>query len=53
MRTIFQKLKKRLTNAPVLVLPIDDADFTVNCDASRIDLGVILTQNGRLIAYAY
>ncbi|KAL5540979.1 hypothetical protein UlMin_043776 [Ulmus minor] len=33
----FQDLKKRLTSAPILVLPTDVTDFTVYCDASRID----------------
>ncbi|KAL5579236.1 hypothetical protein UlMin_011678 [Ulmus minor] len=30
----FQELKRRLTSAPILVLPTNDADFTVYCDAS-------------------
>ncbi|KAL5565984.1 hypothetical protein UlMin_029148 [Ulmus minor] len=49
----FQELKKRLTSAPILVLPTSDTDFTVYCDASRIGLGAVLMQNGRVIAYAY
>ncbi|KAL5557731.1 hypothetical protein UlMin_033942 [Ulmus minor] len=32
----FQELKRRLTSAPILVLPTDDTDFTVYCDASKI-----------------
>ncbi|KAL5579150.1 hypothetical protein UlMin_011592 [Ulmus minor] len=48
----FQELKKRLTSAPILVLPTDVTDFTVYCDASRIGLGAVLMQNGRVIAYA-
>ena len=48
----FQELKKRLTSAPVLVLPTDDANFTVYCDASKIGLGAVLMQNGKVIAYA-
>ncbi|MBN2228639.1 MAG: DDE-type integrase/transposase/recombinase, partial [Candidatus Thorarchaeota archaeon] len=47
-----QELKRRLTSAPILVLPTDDTDFTVYCDASRIGLGAVLMQNGRVIAYA-
>ncbi|KAL5566128.1 hypothetical protein UlMin_029292 [Ulmus minor] len=35
----FQELKRRLTSAPILVLPTDDMDFTVYCDASKIGLG--------------
>ncbi|KAL5573488.1 hypothetical protein UlMin_023085 [Ulmus minor] len=38
----FQELKKRLTSAPILVLPTDDTDFTVFCDASRFGLGAVL-----------
>ncbi|KAL5564136.1 hypothetical protein UlMin_027300 [Ulmus minor] len=48
----FQELKERLTSAPILVLPTDVTDFTVYCDASRIGLGAVLMQNGRVIAYA-
>ncbi|KAL5581546.1 hypothetical protein UlMin_013988 [Ulmus minor] len=48
----FQELKERLTSAPILVLPTNVTDFTVYCDASRIGLGAVLMQNGRVIAYA-
>ena len=48
----FQELKRRLTSAPILVLPTDDMDFTVYCDASKIGLGAVLMQNGKVIAYA-
>ena len=48
----FQELKRRLTSAPILVLPTDDMDFTIYCDASKIGLGAVLMQNGRVIAYA-
>ena len=43
----FQELKKRLTSAPILVLPTDDAYFTVYCDASKIGLGTVLMQKGK------
>ena len=48
----FQELKRRLTSAPILVLPTDDTDFTVYCDASKISLEAMLIQNGRVIAYS-
>ncbi|XP_043811986.1 uncharacterized protein LOC122723547, partial [Manihot esculenta] len=48
----FAELKRRLTSAPVLALPISDEDFTVFCDASRVGLGCVLMQNNRVIAYA-
>ncbi|KAL5576693.1 hypothetical protein UlMin_018392 [Ulmus minor] len=48
----FQELKRRLTSAHILVLPTYDAYFTVYCDASKIGLGAVLMQNGKVIAYA-
>ncbi|XP_070033007.1 uncharacterized protein [Nicotiana tomentosiformis] len=36
----------------VLVLPIDLGSYMVYCDASRIGLGAVLMQDGRVIAYA-
>ena len=38
----FEELKKRLTTAPVLALPVSNEDFTVFCDASRVGLGCVL-----------
>jgi len=48
----FQKLKMCLTTAPILSLPSGSGGFTVFCDASRVGLGCVLMQNGRVIAYA-
>nr|XP_025669964.1 uncharacterized protein LOC112769693 [Arachis hypogaea] len=48
----FQMLKACLTSAPVLVLPFGSGGFSVFCDASRIGLGCVLIQHGRVIAYA-
>ncbi|XP_052113917.1 uncharacterized protein LOC110278045 [Arachis duranensis] len=48
----FQTLKACLTSAPVLVLPSGSGGFSVFCDASRIGLGCVLMQHGRVIAYA-
>ena len=44
--------KDLLTLAPVLTLPSGDEGFTVYCDASRVGLGCVLMQNGRVVAYA-
>jgi hypothetical protein len=52
VREVFCELKKRLTTAPVLVLPDIHKDFTIYCDASRQGLGCVLMQEGRVIAYA-
>ncbi|GKF47091.1 putative reverse transcriptase domain-containing protein [Tanacetum coccineum] len=48
----FQTLKNKLCNAPVLALPNGPEDFVVYYDASRIGLGCVLMQRGKVIAYA-
>lgn len=48
----FQNLKKRLVSAPILVLPDLLENFQVYCDASRLGLGCVLMQGGRVVAYA-
>ena len=48
----FQELKDRLTSAPVLTLPKSGENYTVYCDASRVGLGCVLMQAGKVIAYA-
>ena len=48
----FQKLKDCLTSAPVLALPSGTGGYTVYCDASRVGLGCVLMQHGKVIAYA-
>ncbi|WMV32659.1 hypothetical protein MTR67_026044, partial [Solanum verrucosum] len=47
----FQQLKKRLTTAPILTLPDGNEGYVVYCDASRIGLGYVLMQHGKVIAY--
>jgi len=47
----FQELKKRLTEAPLLVLPDFTKTFEVECDASGIGIGGVLMQDGKPIAY--
>ena len=48
----FEKPKEMLMSAPVVALSASDGGFTVSCDASRVGLGCVLMQNGRVIAYA-
>ena len=48
----FQLLKDLLTITLVLTLPSGEEGFTVYCDASRVGLGCVLMQNGRVVAYA-
>jgi hypothetical protein len=44
----FEELKKRLTTAPVLVLPDLNKPFSIYYDASRLGLGCVLMQEGRV-----
>ncbi|XLS75404.1 hypothetical protein HN51_032269, partial [Arachis hypogaea] len=48
----FQTLKKKLTTAPVLVLPEPNEPFEVYCDASLKGLGCVLMQHRNVVAYA-
>ena len=45
-------LKDMLTSAPVLVLLEADQPYVVYTDASITGLGCVLTQHGKVIAYA-
>jgi hypothetical protein len=48
----FQELKKRLVSAPILCLLDLEKEFQVYCDASRLGLGSVLMQGGKVVAYA-
>ena len=45
-------LKDRFTSALILTLPLENEGYMVYCDASRVGLGYVLMQNGRVVAYA-
>jgi hypothetical protein len=47
----FETLKK-LTTAPVLILPDVHKPFSVYCDASYTGLGCVLIQEGKVVAYS-
>ena len=47
----FKRLKEILVEAPVLIQPTSSRDYTVYSDASRIGLGCVLMQNGKMVAY--
>jgi hypothetical protein len=48
----FQELKKRLTNAPVQVMPDMEKPFSIYYDVSGQGLGCVLMQDGCVVAYA-
>ncbi|KAA3465767.1 reverse transcriptase [Gossypium australe] len=49
----FEKLKRILTEAPVLIQPEARKEFTVYYDASHIGLRCVLMQDRKVVAYAY
>ena len=47
----FQKLKRRLTLTPILIVSGRRQGYTMYCDASKDGLGSVLMQFGRVVAY--
>jgi len=47
----FEEFNKRLTTAPMLVLPNLSNSFSIYYDASCLGLGCVLMQEGRVVAY--
>jgi hypothetical protein len=47
----FENLKRRLTTSPVLTLPDLSKSFSIYCDTSRLGLGCVLIQEGKVVAY--
>ena len=47
----FQELKRRLTSAPILIVPERGQVYTVYCDASKDGLGCVLMQFRKVVAY--
>ena len=47
----FQELKRRLTSTSILIVPEGEQRYTVYCDASKDELGCVLMQSRRVVAY--
>ena len=48
----FCELKRRLTTAPILIIPTSGEALVIFSDASKVGLGAVLMQNGKVVAYA-
>ena len=44
-------LKEKITKKPSLVLPDFKKTFQVKCDASGVTIGVVLSQDNKLVSY--
>jgi hypothetical protein len=47
----FNLLKRKITEQPILVFPDFKKTFQVKCDASGFEIGAVLSQEDRSIAY--
>ena len=47
----FQELKRRLTSAPILIVSERGQRYIVYCDASKDELGCVLMQSRKVMAY--
>ena len=51
-QTSFERLKEILVEAPMLIQLTSGREYTMCSDASRIGLGCVLMQDGKVVAYA-
>ena len=47
----FERLKKILVEAPVLTQPTPGREYAIYSDASKVGLGCVLMQDGKVVAY--
>ena len=52
LRRKLSRAEEILTTTPVLAIPQENAGFAIYCDASKLGLGAVLMQHGKVIAYA-
>ena len=45
-------MKRRLTTALILIIPTSGEALVIFSDASKVGLGAVLMQNGKIVAYA-
>lgn len=50
-KAAYENLKKALMSPPILAMLNFDEKFLLECDASRMGIGVVLMQGGHLLAY--
>ena len=48
----FEELKEMLVEAPVLTQPTPSKEYVMYSNASKNGLGCVLTQDGKVVAYA-
>jgi hypothetical protein len=51
MEKPFKFLKEKITKHSILVLPYFSKTFQARCDASGFMIGLVLSQDNRLVAY--
>jgi hypothetical protein len=51
VKRIFNILKDKIKERPIMVLPNFEKTFQVRCDVSGVAIGAVLSQDNRLVAY--
>jgi hypothetical protein len=51
VKRIFNILKEKIKERPIMALPNFEKTFQVRCDVSGVAIGAILSQDNRLVSY--